>query len=93
MFQKALKDGYSIRQLDTDTFGPLFDEHCPRFFNDTSQIFRFRDTLTDKEVDKAADLRSQMGDPLKLNLGLYHEDNFVGWTWGFQESAETYLYV
>lgn len=38
-------------------------------------------------------LSKNMGRPFRLNLGLYHHDEFVGWSWGFQESNETFYMV
>jgi len=44
----------------------------------------------DDESAKAGRLRKNMGDLFYLNLGLFYDGEFIGWTAGQQESAETY---
>ena len=76
-----------VRKIDTVAFQDLFREHREQFFENESQIFRLRDALSEKEWIKIESLKSNMGKPLRINLGLYHENKFIGWSWGYQESA------
>ncbi len=85
-----LPTGYEIKQMTTDEFAPLWNEHAPRIFDDNSQIFRFFQHLTEGERAKAQELQSLMGSPFQLRLGLFFKNEFVGWCIGNQESAETF---
>ena len=31
-----------------------------------------------------------MGQPLRVSFGVYHENEFVGWSWGYQDSPEAF---
>ncbi|MAV90346.1 MAG: hypothetical protein CL676_02930 [Bdellovibrionaceae bacterium] len=87
---KSLPSGYEIRQLTDQEFLPLWKDHASRIFDDNSQIFRVYQWLSDTEKEKAKSLRESMGAPFCLNLGLFFEDKFVGWSTGHQESSETF---
>lgn len=85
-----LPPGYSIKELDPQTFHKLWKENSPRFFDDSQIIFRPYSILNESEQVKAQALQERMEEVYKLRLGLYHNEQFVGWCWGFQESAETF---
>lgn len=87
---KKLNGGYELRTLETQEFGPLWEKHAKEFFEDAQQIFHFRDALSQAELDKMKRLGERMGDPYRINLGIYHEGQFVGWSWGIQKSKETF---
>ena len=38
-------------------------------------------------------LRERMGTRFRLNIGLYHHQEFIGWSFGIQENAEQYSMV
>ena len=86
----GLTDGYSIREMSHEEFEPLWDKHASDIFDDNSQIFRVFQWLNEEEKIKIKALRESMGTPYQLRLGLYFRDEFVGWSAGHQESAETY---
>jgi RimJ/RimL family protein N-acetyltransferase len=88
--RRPLPDGYEIREIETAVFEPLWEQHRERFFDFTNLIFRFEETLDPGEREKSAGLRKRMGDPYRLNFGLYFKGEFVGWAWGIQESAEIF---
>lgn len=85
-----LPKGYEIKELSHEEFGPLWDKHASTIFDDNSQIFRVYDWLSDQEKELSKVLRGFMGNPYQLRLGLFYENDFVGWSAGHQESAETY---
>jgi len=85
-----LPEGYEIREMTGEEFGPLWREHAPKIFDDSSQIFRVFDFLSDTEKTKAKELQGYMGSPYQLRLGLFYKNEFVGWSTGHQESSETY---
>lgn len=80
-------DNFEIKEVETETFGELWTTHAKKFYEDKSQIFRLRDSLSEEESEKIKALHSHTGTPLRINLGLYHNDQFIGWSWGYQESA------
>lgn len=87
---KKLDQDYEIRSIDKDEFGLLWEQHAKQIFEDQSPIFRFVDALSEAECDQIKELGKNMGAPYRLNLGVYHRNIFVGWTFGFQESADTF---
>lgn len=80
-------DNYEIRELPSDKFGELWVEHGKRFFEDELQIFRLRNALSEDELENIEILKSRLGEPLRINLGVFYNNEFVGWSWGYQESA------
>ena len=86
----AIKQGYSIKEMTSKEFFPLFGKHYDSLFGDDHTFFP-QDHFTDFENDKTSKLRERMGNPFALHLGLYSPQNeFVGFSFGFQESEETF---
>ena len=54
---------------------------------DGVQRFRLRDAMSDEERKQVKALDARLGSPVKIRLGVFHGDQCVGWSWGFQESA------
>ncbi|MBT3984159.1 MAG: GNAT family N-acetyltransferase [Bacteriovoracaceae bacterium] len=77
---------YQIREISTREFGELWVPHGKRIFEDESQIFSLRNALSEEELAKSNSLKSNLGEPIRINLGIYRGDEFVGWSWGYQES-------
>jgi hypothetical protein len=46
--------------------------------------------LSVEEHTATARLRERMGTPFRLHIGIYHHQEFIGWSFGRQESAERY---
>lgn len=89
-YHRKLKDGYEIRSVPDTVFEELWKEPAKTFFEDSTQLFRSRDFLTDEENNQFHLLRLRMQGAYRQNLGVFLEDEFVGWSWGFQESGETF---
>jgi hypothetical protein len=85
-----LPPGYQIKSIATEDFAPLWEKHAKAFFEEQSLIFRLREHLSQTETEKIRELRKRLGEPYRLNLGLYFNNEFVGWSWGLQETAETF---
>lgn len=90
MLHKNLDNNYHIREMTKEEFNPLFEKYSEIIFDREGEIFRFRMHLNEAEAQKAKELQSRMGTPYYLRLGVFHHDDFIGWLFGFQESAETF---
>lgn len=78
---------YEIREIPDEEFIKYWTEYGKKIFEDESQIFRLRNALSVKELEKWDNLKLNLGSPIRINLGLYHKHQFVGWSWGYQESG------
>jgi GNAT superfamily N-acetyltransferase len=90
--ESVLFGNYTIRALDNAEFGPLFRQYRPTIFQ-TMLDFDVQQALSTEEQTATARLREQMGTPFRLNIGIYHQQEFIGWSFGRQESAEKYYMV
>ncbi len=92
-----IDDNYEIRSMTPEEFEPPFEKFTKEFFEDRTQVFRLRNSLSEKERERMKELGAKMGDPFKLRLGVFHKDKdkeeFVGWHFGRQESATTFYMV
>lgn len=88
--EASLSTNYEIRELTHEEFMPHWEEHASRIFDEESQIFRVFEFLSEEEKSKTRDLRTRMGEPYQLRLGLFYQGQFAGWSVGHQESSETY---
>lgn len=84
---------YSIRELSEEEFKPLFDKHKFSMFADVHS-YDMQHVLTDAEQQRIKELEENLGTPYKLYLGVFDINNqFIGWSWGKQESASTFYMV
>lgn len=88
-----IHDGFEIRALSTEEFGAYFDQHAKAIFDDSALIFRHQDFLSKSELENRNVLRARLGDPFRLNLGIFKGSEFAGWSFGLQETAETFYMV
>lgn len=84
--------GYEIREIPDAEFWNLWTQPAKKIFNDVSMFYLPKEVFTKSELAKVTQLRDDFKNPkaFKLNLGLYYKNKFVGWSWGFQESATVY---
>ncbi|EQC50193.1 acetyltransferase, GNAT family [Bacteriovorax sp. BSW11_IV] len=81
---------FTIRHLERDDFFKLYNEHRATVFENDHSYF-LRDVLSQQEKDHIAELRKNLGNEYYLYIAAFDEkDNFVGWSWGFQENATTF---
>jgi GNAT superfamily N-acetyltransferase len=85
----TIESGYEIKSLSTEEFDPLFSQLIDGLFKDTLN-FPVRNFLSQAELDAGKILGQNMGQPYRLNLGLYYQGQLVGWSWGYQESREKF---
>jgi GNAT superfamily N-acetyltransferase len=90
--ESVLFGNYTIRALDHAEFDPLFRQYRPIIFQ-TMLDFDVQQALSREEQTATARLRERMGTPFRLNSGIYHHQEFIGWSFGIQESAEKYYMV
>jgi GNAT superfamily N-acetyltransferase len=88
----VLFGNYSLRVLEPAEFNPLFRQYRPLIFQ-TMLDFDVQQALSMEEQTATARLRERMGTPFRLHMGIYHAQEFIGWSFGRQESAEKYYMV
>ncbi len=71
-------------------FWPLCDKHIDNIFDEDSIIFRWRQHISEQEKESLTVLAQNMGSPLKLYFAVFYQNEFVGWSYGFQQSADVY---
>jgi len=84
---------YTIRELTGEECWPLMKEHQRSVFED---IHSYNPANLFNEAEQATikTLEQSMGSPFKLYLGVFDADNnFVGWSWGTQESGSVFYMV
>ena len=83
---------YSVRILDNAAFNTLFRK-CRLSIFETMLEFDVQQALSIEEKTASARLRERMGTPFRLNIGIYHNQEFIGWSFGRQEDSEKYYMV
>lgn len=85
-----LPAGYEIRGIPDAQFWNLWTRPAKKIFNDVSMFYVHKEVFTKTELAQQSKLRTDFPKTLKINLGLYYKNKFVGWSWGFQEQATVY---
>jgi ribosomal protein S18 acetylase RimI-like enzyme len=91
-FKYKLPRGYSIEEIESDKFAKLWAKPAKRFFNDKSLFYDRRLVHSKKEQAQFRALNETFNSKqhLKINLALYYQGKFVGWSWGYQETATVF---
>lgn len=85
-----MKQNYQIKELTSEEFKPLYDQYKDSVFEDDHSYLLW-DLLDDDELSQVKSLGADLGSPYKLYLGVFdQEDEFIGWSWGFQENSTTF---
>jgi len=82
-------ESYEIKKMPDEEFMPLWQKHAKQMFKQ-EQIYRPIHLLNEDDKKQFLELRTHTGKPLQLNYGVFHKDEFVGWSWGYQETAECF---
>lgn len=87
-----LPKGYEIRDVESEEFGKLWEKPGKKFFNDKSLFYKSKEVHSKKELNQFKKLRElfKSEKQIRINLGLYYKNKFVGWSWGFQETPTTF---
>lgn len=88
--EPSCPEGYVIRPLSEQVFERLTQGPLRSLFFDASPVFRPSDVLNAAELEKLEALRFRLEDRYCLFLGIFHSEKLVGWSWGYQESADTF---
>jgi GNAT superfamily N-acetyltransferase len=83
---------YTVRSMEDQEFGPLIRQYRPVVF-DRSLSFNVQEALSAEETEAVALLRARTGTPYRLILGIFHREEFVGWSFGRQDGHERYNMV
>jgi GNAT superfamily N-acetyltransferase len=85
-----LDNGYSIKEMTAKEFFPLFGKHYDSLFGNDHTFFP-DSYFSEKEKLKTKILKENMGNLFQMHLGLFSpEGEFVGFSFGYQESEETF---
>lgn len=85
-----LTNGYSIKEMNAKEFFPLFGKHYDSLFGNDHTFFPDA-YFSESEKLKTKILKDKMGNLFHLQLGLFSpEGEFVGFSFGYQESEETF---
>lgn len=80
----------SFKKLRPKEFFALFKKHYDSVFDDDVTFENRNLILTLKERKKMDTLAKKMGSPNEIFLGAFKGKEFIGWSWGFQTSKETF---
>lgn len=83
---------YTYQILDDAEFEPYFRDNRDAVFSHTFD-FNTIESLSIEERLRQKKLRSHLDDLFRLNIGVFHKESFVGWTWGWQQTAEKFYMV
>lgn len=89
LFSKKLQNGYEIREMQDEDFWPLIEKHHLHVFQETIQ-YNWKDHAPKEVLLKTTELAKNMGQPFRLKLGVFLNEEFAGWSFGDQQSAESY---
>ncbi len=86
-----LDNGYKIRWMESNNFNDKKSDLKEKVFEDDHSLFPF-EYLAESEKDHIKKLRENLyKDQFRICLGLFDkEDNFVGWSFGYQVDQMTY---
>jgi GNAT superfamily N-acetyltransferase len=76
---------FTIKLLSKDEFMPLYNKYKWDIF-ESDHSYVLWDLLGEDELSQIKKLNRNLGDYFTLYLAAYDEqDNFAGWSWGFQD--------
>ena len=80
---------YTLRALSPEAVDQLLMPHLREMFSGNFRL-QMAGLYSEQELAARARLRTTMGKPFRLTWGLFHNNAFVGWTFGWQIDHETY---
>lgn len=82
----SLKNNYSIALVERyphDQYMDLFNQHMMP----GQSILPWEDSLSEKQKAKQKKLKLLLKDKFQLKIALFYKDQFIGWTYGWQDSV------
>jgi hypothetical protein len=89
MNERTLFGDYTIREMTKQEFIPLFQAHRPEVFEKTLD-FDVQSALSADELSFLKTLAQNTGAPYTQYIGIFLKSEFVGWSFGWQESSDKY---
>jgi GNAT superfamily N-acetyltransferase len=83
---------YILRRIPEAEMETFLRQHHGRTFIDRWDFNHF-EAMSAKELAGARQLHQRMGTPFRLDLGIFLDDECVGWHFGIQESAEKFYMI
>ncbi len=80
---------YTFHQMKWKELLSLYQTHQAKVFSDTLDFFP-ASIWSEDEQTAVKQLSDRIGEIYRLNIGIYQEDEFVGWSFGWQENAYRY---
>lgn len=77
-----IDENYQIKTMPPEEFDPLMQKYGKEFFEDETQVFRFRDALSEGERHRLKKLGANIGEPLILSLDFFTKMNLLAGTTG-----------
>ena len=87
-----LMGDYVTALLDDEEFVPLFRQYRPQVFANRLEVFP-SGLLSKGEQAAVQNLSQRMGTWYRLNIGIYHKKQFVGWSFGYEATADTFWMI
>jgi ribosomal protein S18 acetylase RimI-like enzyme len=85
-----LPSGYEIKEIPDAQFDNLWASPGKKMFDDICLFYSPKNVFSKQELADQTKLRDDFGKTHRINLALYHKGKFVGWSWGYQETATVY---
>lgn len=86
---ESLIGDYGFRVMNPAEFAPLFKRYRPIVFS-KKVAFEAPQVMSAEERKATKKLGSNLTQTYWLRIGIYHREEFVGWSFGWQESAEVF---
>jgi ribosomal protein S18 acetylase RimI-like enzyme len=89
---ESLFGDYTVRVMADDELFPLYRRHRDEVYADTLSL-SLRALHSAEETAAVERLRANLGSLYSLNLGIYHQDEFIGWSFGEQDGPDRFYMV
>lgn len=88
-----LPAGFSIKESVREEFWKLVESEQEKVFMNNELIFRANEIISKEEMDKVKSLNSHLPRSFEYYLLLLHEGKLAGWSWGRQDSIDSFYMV
>lgn len=85
-----MKNDFKVIQLSNEEFNLHYNKHKDKLFSYDHSYLPW-EALSDRELDNVKALRKNLENRVELYFGAFDsENNFAGWSWGFQENSSSF---